>query len=182
MQPPVPLSRRPIRQAPLWLAAGLLLAPPPVQGQTRSLIARGEYLVNLGNCEHCHTPGHFLGQRDNTKKLAGSDVGFSIPKHGTVVGPNITPHKETGIGDWTRAEIIHALRTGERPDGRLLSPVMPWPDLAKLTKQDLEAIAAYLQSVPPIENRIPGPFGEGEPVPLHTLRVAPPDVANDVER
>ncbi|MCF6371132.1 cytochrome c [Rhizobium sp. TRM95001] len=169
--------RKLTRQAPIWLAASLLLTPLPVQGQTRSLIARGEYLVNLGNCEHCHTPGHFLGQRDNSKKLAGSDVGFSIARQGTVVGPNITPDKETGIGTWDRDEIVRALRTGERPDGRILSPVMPWPDLAKLTKQDLQAIAAYLQSIPAIQNRTPGPFGEGEPVPLHTLRVAPPDVA-----
>lgn len=177
MQHPPRLKTKLTRQVLIWLAAALALSPLPVQGQTRSLIARGEYLVNLGNCEHCHTPGHFLGHRDDTKKLAGSDVGFSIPMQGTVVGPNITPDKETGIGDWTRAEIVDALRTGERPDGRILSQVMPWPDLAKLAKQDLEAIAAYLQSVPPIENRVAGPFGEGEPVPLHTLRVVPPDIA-----
>ncbi|WP_235776768.1 c-type cytochrome [Pseudorhizobium marinum] len=165
------------RLATAALVATSVSMPFPVLAQsTSSLVARGAYLVNLGSCEHCHTPGHFLGQRDQTKKLAGSDVGFQVPMQGTVVGPNITPSKETGIGNWTRPEIVHALRTGERPDGRILSTIMPWPELAKVKTQDLEAIAAYLQSLPPIENHTPGPFGEGEPIPIPTLRVVPPEI------
>tara|TARA_R110002012_G_scaffold196839_2_gene365334 strand:- start:513 stop:884 length:372 start_codon:yes stop_codon:yes gene_type:complete len=73
------------RLATAALVATSVSMPFPVLAQsTSALVARGAYLVNLGNCEHCHTPGHFLGQRDQTKKLAGSDVGFQVPMQGTV--------------------------------------------------------------------------------------------------
>ncbi len=118
----------------------------------------------------------FLGKRDDSKKLGGSDVGFTIPGMGTVVGPNITPDKATGIGTWTRSEIVTALTTGVRPDGRILSPVMPWQDLAKLDERDVLALAIYLQSIQPVVNRTPGPFGLGEPLSVFSLRLMPPSV------
>lgn len=141
----------------------------------RDLIARGAYLSLLGNCEHCHTPGHFLGKRDNSKTLSGSDVGFWRPDTGTVIGPNITPDNETGIGTWTRSDIKKALMTGERPDGRILSPVMPWEDLARLQENDVLAIVEYLKSLRPVKNRVADPFGPTEPIPVFTLRLTPPD-------
>jgi mono/diheme cytochrome c family protein len=141
----------------------------------QQLVSRGYYLSQLGNCEHCHTPGHFLGKRDQSKTLSGSDVGFWDPNLGTVIGPNITPDDETGIGTWTPQDIRLALTTGERPDGRLLSPVMPWADLAQLQEPDILALVEYLKSLKPVKNRVPGPFGPAEAVPVHTLRLAPPD-------
>jgi hypothetical protein len=60
-------------------------------------------------------------------------VGFEIPGVGVFVGSNITPDKETGIGEWSAEEIVTAIQTGKRPDGRMLAPIMPWHALAQLT-------------------------------------------------
>src|SRR4051794_37241915 len=59
-----------------------------------SQITRGKYLVTLGGCNDCHTPGYFLGKPDMSRFLGGSDVGFEIPGQGVFVGPNITPDKK----------------------------------------------------------------------------------------
>src|SRR5947209_8744190 len=77
-------------------------------------IQRGLYLVNIGGCNDCHTPGSFLGKRDTSRTLAGSDVGFAIPGMGVFVGPNLTPDKETGLGNWTNEQVAAAIRTGKR--------------------------------------------------------------------
>lgn len=78
-------------------------------------IARGEYLVTMGGCNDCHTPGYFFGKPDSSRFLGGSDVGFEIPGEGVFVGRNITPDKETGIGSWTREQIVTAIQTGQPP-------------------------------------------------------------------
>ena len=57
------------------------------------------------------------------------------------------------------SEIVTALQTGARPDRRLLAPIMPWKAFAQLTKDDAIAIAAFLKSIPPVNNKVPGPFG-----------------------
>jgi hypothetical protein len=103
--------------------------------------------------------GDLLGKPDLTRTLAGSEVGFGIPGVGVFVGGNVTPDKETGLGDWTTEQIIAAITKGAMPDGRKLFPVMPWPELAHLSADDAQAIAAYLKSLPPVKNAVPGPFG-----------------------
>jgi mono/diheme cytochrome c family protein len=137
-------------------------------------ITRGKYLVTFGGCNDCHTPGYFLGKPDKSRFLGGSDVGFEIPGKGVFVGPNITPDKETGIGTWTREQIVTAIQTGQRPDGRILAPVMPWHAFAQLTADDAMAIATYLQSLNPVSNQVPGPFGPGEKVSTFMFRIVPP--------
>src|ERR1700674_4254367 len=102
----------------------------------QSAIERGKYLVTLGSCSDCHTPGTFLGHPDMSKFLGGSDVGFAIPGLGIFAGRNLTPDKETGLGNWTTAQIVKAFTTGIRPDGRTLAPVMPYEALAHLTHAD----------------------------------------------
>jgi hypothetical protein len=72
-------------------------------------IARGKYLVELGGCSHRHTPGYLLGKVDMTRYLGGSDVGFVVPDLGAFVGPNLTPDDETGLGAWTRQQIVTAI-------------------------------------------------------------------------
>jgi mono/diheme cytochrome c family protein len=147
--------------AALTIAVGLSAcgqATPPVSDPVK----RGEYLVTLMACSDCHTPGALIGKPDATKTLGGSDVGFFAPEVGTFYGPNLTPDKETGLGNWSEAEIVTALRTGARPDGRQLAPMMPWMAYAKLTDEDAAAIAAYLKTVPAVSNKAPGPFGPGE--------------------
>ena len=136
-------------------------------------ISRGEYLVRIGGCTDCHTPGHFLGKPDMARFLGGSDVGFGIPGVGVFVGPNLTPDKETGLGTWTEAQIATAITTGERPDGRELAPVMPWRGLSALTKEDALAIAAYLKTLPAVSHKVPGPFGPKEIPDVMVMSVQP---------
>jgi mono/diheme cytochrome c family protein len=125
-------------------------------------VPRGKYLVTVISCGDCHTPGALMGKPDMTRNLAGSDIGFFVPESGYFYGPNLTPDKATGLGKWSEDEIVTAIRTGKRPDGRMLSPVMPWKSFASLTDDDARAIATYLKSLAPISNKVPGPFGAHE--------------------
>jgi mono/diheme cytochrome c family protein len=139
-----------------------------------SQIMRGKYLVTLSGCNDCHTPGYFFGNPDMSRFLGGSDVGFEIPGQGVFVGSNITPDKKTGIGGWTREQIVKAIQGGERPDGRILAPIMPWHAFATFTADDAMAIAAFLQTLNPVSNQTPGPFKPGDKVSTFMLRILPP--------
>ncbi|HXT79240.1 MAG TPA: c-type cytochrome [Acetobacteraceae bacterium] len=141
-----------------------------------SQVERGRYLVTLGSCTDCHTPGHLLGKPDMTRVLGGSDVGFAIPGEGVFVGPNLTRDKETGLGNWTDKQIVTALTTGVRPDGRILAPIMPWRALSHLTHADAIAIVAYLRSLPVVQHKVPGPFGANEKPSVFVMTALPPDV------
>jgi mono/diheme cytochrome c family protein len=159
------------------LAVGLLAQQAFAQS---AQVKRGLYLVNIAGCNDCHTPGSFLGKRDVSRTLGGSDVGFALPGMGVFVGPNLTPDKETGLGSWTNEQIVTAIRTGRRPDGRMLAPIMPYNDFASLTKEDALAIVAYLKSLPPISNKVPGPFGPSDKPNVFVMTVLPPDVYNSL--
>jgi mono/diheme cytochrome c family protein len=136
-------------------------------------IARGQYLVTLMGCTDCHTPGYFFGKPDNSRYLGGSEVGFEIPGLGVFHGPNLTPDNETGLGKWTDVQIIAALTKGVRPDGRKLAPIMPYPAFAKLTREDTRAIVAYLRSIKPVSNKVPGPFGPQEKPTGFVMKIVP---------
>lgn len=140
-------------------------------------VDRGNYLVTLGGCNDCHTPGYFFGKPDAKRTLGGSEVGFEIPGLGVFHGPNLTPDKETGIGGWSEPDIVTALRTGKRPDGRELAPIMPWRAFARMTDADAHAIAAYLKSLPPVSNKVPGPFGPSETPTSFVMKIVPPAAA-----
>jgi hypothetical protein len=118
-----------------------------------------------------------LGKPDMSRFLGGSDVGFEVPGLGIFVGPNLTSDHRTGLGDWTRDQIVTAFQTGSRPDGRLLAPIMPWRAYAGLTKSDAAAIAEYLKSLPPVDHKVPGPFGPDEKPAIFRMFVMPPDGA-----
>jgi mono/diheme cytochrome c family protein len=139
----------------------------------KSEVERGKYLVGLGGCNDCHTPGYFFGKPDMKRYLGGSEVGFEIPNLGIFHGPNLTPDKETGLGTWTDAQILAALRTGVRPDGRTLAPIMPWKALASLTDSDARAVVAYLRSLPPVSNKVPGPLAPGSTTSF-VMKIVPP--------
>lgn len=160
----------------LNIGFGFLLAIVATSGANAddAQVRRGKYLVGVAGCGDCHTPGYFMGKPDIKKHLGGSDVGFEIPKLGVFIGPNLTPDKKTGLGNWTSAEIVAAFTTGKRPDGRELAPVMPWRGYASLTSDDAQAIAAYLQSLPPVTNEVPGPFGPTEKPSTFIMRIVPP--------
>jgi mono/diheme cytochrome c family protein len=113
-------------------------------------VARGRYLVTIMSCNDCHTPGTFYGAPDTTRLLSGSDVGWIGP-WGVVHARNLTPDS-TGIGSWTKEQIVHTLRTGNTPYGVQLAAIMPWMNFAHLSDDDAMAIAAYLKSLPPIHH------------------------------
>jgi mono/diheme cytochrome c family protein len=139
-----------------------------------SQIDRGKYLVTLGGCNDCHTPGYFFGKPDMAQYLGGSDVAFEIPGLGAFPGRNITPDKETGIGNWTSEQIVAAVQTGKRPDGRTLAPIMPSHAFSNLTADDAMAIAAFLKSLPPVRHEVAGPFSAGDKVTTFLYRILPP--------
>ena len=160
------------------LIFGLAFLATTAWGATRvqsadTAIERGRYLVAVAGCSDCHTPGALLGRPDATRRLAGSDVGFAVPGLGVFPGRNLTPDPETGLGRWTEADIVAALTKGVRPDGRTLAPVMPWRALAGLTPADARSIAAYLKSLPPVHNPVPGPFGPTEVPDMPVSAVLP---------
>jgi len=116
-------------------------------------IARGRYLTTIMSCNDCHTPGYFYGAPDTMRRLSGSDLGWAGP-WGVVRARNLTPDSATGIGTWTTDQIVHALRTGNTPDGSQLAPIMPWMNFASiLDEDDAQAIAAYLKSLPPVTHK-----------------------------
>lgn len=154
------------------LISAAVLAAPVAQAQTP--VERGKYLVTITGCNDCHTPGYFFGKPDKTRFLGGSEVGFEVPGLGTFYGPNITPDKETGIGTWSNAQVLAALQTGVRPDGRLLAPIMPWHAFASLTQSDASAIVAFLRSLPPVKHKVPGPFGPTDKPTSFVMKIVPP--------
>jgi mono/diheme cytochrome c family protein len=132
------------------------------QPHADSLIERGSYLAAIMDCTGCHTPGALVGKPDPQRNLAGSDVGFKLPGLGVFYPPNLTPDPQTGLGNWSETDIIKAVRTGERPDGRVLAPVMPYHSYGKLVDADARALAAYLKSLKPIPNQVPAMAGDTE--------------------
>ncbi|MDQ0469401.1 cytochrome c [Labrys wisconsinensis] len=156
------------------LAASIAVLAPLAAAADDAQIGRGKYIVTFGGCNDCHTPGYFFGKPDASRFLGGSEVAFEIPGLGAFPGRNITPDKETGIGTWSQEQIVAALQGGVRPDGRTLAPIMPWHAFAHLTTDDALAIAAFLQSVPPVSNAVPGPFKPGDKVPMFLMRILPP--------
>lgn len=158
----------------LALLAGAALLGASIHGAAaRSQVQRGKYLVNVIGCTDCHTPGALMGHPDFKRFLGGSNVGFAIPGLGVFVPPNLTPDKATGLGKWTREQIVTAMTTGVRPDGRILAPIMPWRDFAHLTRSDAMAIADYLKSLRPVKNAVPGPFGPNETPTVFVSTIVP---------
>ena len=116
---------------------------------------RGRYLVDAAaHCGECHTPRTLTGGLDASLHLAGSRDGPEGQ-----LAPNITPHETTGIGRWSRPDLVWYLETGLKPDGDdtqgLMSEVIEH-GYANLPASDLEAMAVYLRTVPAIENRVKG--------------------------
>ena len=126
-----------------------------------SKVDRGRYLVaNVMACGNCHTPKDTEGRAIAGKELSGDGVGFDIPPYAGRAA-NITPDLETGIGSWTDEEIKRAITHGERPNkgpnaGKPLA-IMAANFFKALLPSDVDAIVAYLRSVPPVRNAIAAP-------------------------
>ena len=159
------------------LTAGLVTLAAHAQAQAQAQddkLQRGEYLAKIMDCTGCHTTGALAGQPDANMYLAGSDIGFEIPGLAIVYPPNLTPDPETGLGRWSEADMITAIRTGMRPDGRQLIPVMPYMSYAALTDADAAALVAYLRSLQPIRHAAPKLTKAGSPVTAPYLSVVVP--------
>jgi mono/diheme cytochrome c family protein len=111
-------------------------------GADPALVARGAYLARAGNCMGCHSVpdgAAFAGGR-------GVETPF-----GVVYAPNLTPDPKTGIGTWSPGEFWRAMHHGRSKDGRLLYPAFPYPSYTRLTREDSDALYAYLRTVAPVE-------------------------------
>jgi mono/diheme cytochrome c family protein len=163
----------------MMMVAGLAAAafPQSPAFADDAQVARGHYLVTIAGCSDCHTPGALLGSPDMKRYLGGSDVGFAIPGAGVFVGQNLTSDKATGLGKWTDSQIIAAFRTGKTPEGRELSPVMPYPALSHLSDEDAQAIVAFLKSIPAVSNQVKN-FGPDDKPTISVSAVVTPDVYN----
>lgn len=111
---------------------------------TTQTINKGEYLARAGDCIACHTaPGG--------KEFAGGRA-MATP-FGSLYVPNVTPDDETGIGRWTSEDFYRMMHQGVSRDGSLMYPVMPFASYSKVTREDSDAIYAYMMSVPPVSQK-----------------------------
>lgn len=102
---------------------------------------RGSYLAKAGGCVGCHTE-----EKKDATPFAGGRA-LKTP-FGVFYGPNITPDPNAGIGRWSEADFMRAMRRGERPDGSNYFPAFPYPSFTQMTDQDLRDLWAYLRSLP----------------------------------
>jgi mono/diheme cytochrome c family protein len=117
--------------------AGGLGAPAAAQGDAK----RGAYLAKAAGCKGCHTEA-----KEGATPFAGGRE-LKTP-FGTFYGPNITPHAQAGIGKWSEADFLRALRAGERPDGTHYFPAFPYPSFTKITDADARDLWAFFRTLP----------------------------------
>jgi len=169
-------------------AGGAALAKGKDKGKEPKMepAMRGMYIVSTSGCNDCHTPwvfnkdlgmpvpdmtrmlmGHPAGEPDSATKInpktdlaliGGDFTSFTLP-FGIVYSANLTPDKETGLGNWTEEMFIKALRTGMHlgAEGRPILPPMPWPEFRNFNDEDLKAIFAFLKTIPAIHNPVADP-------------------------
>ena len=127
---------------------------------SETLLERGDYLVNaVMACDGCHTTRPAPGAAP--ARLAGGPQTWDTPWY-TVKGTNITPDKETGIGAWSDDEIKRLMRDGIRPNGTPVATQMPFLFYKIMTPRDLDAVVAYIKTVPPVRREIPPPTYKAE--------------------
>jgi mono/diheme cytochrome c family protein len=167
-------SRRPEWAVAAGFLMGFLLAQAGNAAADPAL-QRGEYLATIMDCSACHTDGALIGRPDLQHPLAGSSIGHEVPGLGVFYPPNLTPDDETGLGRWSRDEVMLAIRAGRRPDGRELAPAMPWRSYAALTDEDAMALASYLKSLPPTTSTAPAHVAPGGKPHHPFLRLTAPE-------
>jgi len=152
-------------------AATILDAPAarsaPDSPEGRRITERGQYLVELLGCGSCHTDGALIGEPVTERALAGSRIGIAwtnpmeFDNPGVVFAPNLTPDVETGLGRWSEAQIIEAIRAGAGRHGSQRILVMPWQGYARLRYDDAFAIARYLKNLEPVAHQVPAAVPAG---------------------
>jgi hypothetical protein len=167
----------------------LTAAPRAAAADNTTTVARGKYLVSTSGCHDCHTPfklGPNGPEPDMSRALSGHPEALVMPPapalppgpwlvtmaatNTAFAGPwgvsftaNLTPDADTGLGQWTLKDFMSTIRTGRHMGrGRPVLPPMPIPVYNNFTDADLEAVYAYLRSVPPIKNRVPEPLAPAQ--------------------
>ena len=162
--------------------------PVPERAPAPGSPERGRYLVRVAICQDCHSPRASGGDGDGTGLDAGYDVrhlfggggfGFRYKDGRWLIPPNLTPDRESGIGGWSEADIVKAIRTGITPDGRQLNPMMPYAvAFHVMNDQDATDIARFLRSLPPVRSGRPrNPRFDPSDPPPDCCFVPPPDPA-----
>ncbi|WP_395699162.1 cytochrome c [Aquabacterium sp.] len=113
----------------------------PASPATAAQVERGAYLALAGNCAGCHTA------RGGAPYAGGRAIETPF---GTVHAGNLTPDADTGLGRWNAAQFWRALHNGRSADGRLLYPAFPYPQFTRITREDSDALFAYLRQLPPV--------------------------------
>jgi cytochrome c len=155
---------------------------------TGSQAERGRYLVTLAGCDDCHSPKIMTPQgplTDTTRRLSGYPANSILPAinkaelapgkwvlgtqdltawvglFGVSFTANLTPDTATGIGAWTPELFIKVIRSGKHmgsESGRPILPPMPWFNYSQMTDDDLNAVFAFLKTLPPVSNKVPEPL------------------------
>jgi mono/diheme cytochrome c family protein len=138
------------------VTAGAASAQTPVE--------RGKYLVEgVLTCGNCHSPRGPGGVIDAARLYSGGPQEWDTPAF-KVKGSNITPDRDTGIGSWSADDLKKAIVEGTRPSGVQLAPIMPYGFYKVFTPGDLDAVVAYLRSVPAVKNETQPPVYKA---PMH---------------
>jgi mono/diheme cytochrome c family protein len=139
-------SFRVVLFATLALSASGWSGNSSAQEQSFTQIQRGKALVDAGDCIACHT-------NDPKKPFAGGRP-IETP-FGIIYSSNITPDRDTGIGAWSDEDFYRAMHEGVGPDGTKLYPAFPYPYFTRMTRDDVMAVRAYLNTLPPVRNPRP---------------------------
>jgi len=164
-------------------------APSHAPAASAARIERGAHLVRTMGCNDCHTPwkaGPHGPEPDMSRALTGHPADLVMPAppalppgpwtwvaagtNTAFAGPwgvsftaNLTPDPDTGLGKWTEETFIQTMKTGRHEGkGRKLLPPMPYPIIGALGDEDIRSLFAYLQSLPPVKNRVPQPIDPPE--------------------
>ena len=171
-----------------WLPAAVVKGEPPFEGldgwiglppirrppapvaaadpDTAALAARGRYVATIGTCPLCHTAGPNPVRLWAPFPEMGGGMRVAWTVFGTTYSRNLTPHRESGLGAWTKPEIKRAIQSGIARDGRLMHwQAMPWDHFANLTPEDLEALTVYLQHLVSVDSVVPPPAPAGRDDP-----------------
>jgi len=121
----------------------------PVAMNREPNVENGRAMFFAGGCTSCHTTPN----QDDKLRLGG---GYALKSpFGTFHVPNISPHKQDGIGSWSVTDFIRAMREGTSPDGRHYYPAFPYTSYQRMSREDLADLFAFMQTLPPVEGRAP---------------------------
>lgn len=132
--------------AVFWLVtAPSTIAAAQIDGDRQPDLANGETIYNAGNCAGCH-----MSTDQDDRTMLGGGHALTSP-FGTFIAPNISPDEEAGIGGWSDAQFVNAVKRGVGAEGEHLYPAFPYTAYAKLTNEDVLDLFAYIKTLPAVD-------------------------------